>query len=109
MAHIASLTERLYGDVDFVEERHRHRYEVNPKLVDELEAAGLSFVGRDETGERMEITELKGMPLLHMHACVVMRYTFTTRCGLLVLLCAHDMRMCSFMILGNLPHSLDLL
>ena len=55
------LTERLYGDVDHVEERHRHRYEVNPKLVAEIEAAGLSFVGRDETGERMEITELKGM------------------------------------------------
>lgn len=47
--------------MDGVEERHRHRYEVNPKLVEELEAAGLSFVGRDETGERMEITELKGM------------------------------------------------
>jgi CTP synthase (UTP-ammonia lyase) len=44
-----------------VEERHRHRYEVNPKYVETLEAAGLSFVGRDETGERMEITELKGM------------------------------------------------
>lgn len=44
-----------------MEERHRHRYEVNPKYVDALESAGLSFAGRDETGERMEITELKGI------------------------------------------------
>jgi len=39
-------------------ERHRHRYEVNPEKVPEIEAAGLHFVGRDETGQRMEISEL---------------------------------------------------
>jgi CTP synthase len=39
-------------------ERHRHRYEVNPDYVLALEAAGLSFVARDETGKRMEILEL---------------------------------------------------
>ena len=42
----------------FIDERHRHRYEVNPEMVEELEAAGLRFVGRDETGMRMEIVEL---------------------------------------------------
>jgi CTP synthase len=44
-----------------VHERHRHRYEVNPKHVDELEScsASLRFTGRDaETGKRMEILEL---------------------------------------------------
>ncbi|CAN0528523.1 unnamed protein product, partial [Laminaria digitata] len=34
------------------------RYEVNPKNIDEIESAGLEFVGRDETGLRMEIAEL---------------------------------------------------
>ena len=45
------------GDAVVVE-RHRHRYEVNPERVAELEAAGLVFSGKDETGERMEICEL---------------------------------------------------
>jgi CTP synthase len=36
------------------------RYEVNPELVPQFEAAGLRFVGKDETGTRMEIVELKG-------------------------------------------------
>ncbi|EAL67085.1 CTP synthase [Dictyostelium discoideum AX4] len=42
-----------------VEERHRHRYEVNPEVVDEIHAKGLHFVGKDTTGVRMEIVELK--------------------------------------------------
>ena len=33
-------------------------YEVNPKSIDEIESAGLEFVGRDETGLRMEIAEI---------------------------------------------------
>ena len=41
-----------------VSERHRHRYEVNPLLVPALEASGLIFSGKDETGQRMEIIEL---------------------------------------------------
>lgn len=44
-----------YGNVSYVDERHRHRYEVNPDMVPEFEKAGLSFVGRDETGRRMEV------------------------------------------------------
>jgi CTP synthase len=31
---------------------------VNPEVVEELEQAGLRFVGKDETGQRMEIVEL---------------------------------------------------
>ncbi|XP_072960135.1 uncharacterized protein [Typha angustifolia] len=53
---------KLYGNTNYVDERHRHRYEVNPDLVMDLEAAGLSFVGRDETGKRMEILELPAHP-----------------------------------------------
>ena len=50
-------TGRLYHG-SHVDERHRHRYEVNPKKVPELSKTGLKFVGMDETGERMEIVEL---------------------------------------------------
>ncbi|KAK9321234.1 CTP synthase N-terminus-domain-containing protein [Lipomyces orientalis] len=57
-----SKLRKLYGGVEAVHERHRHRYEVNPKYVPDLETAGLSFVGKDDKGERMEILELKNHP-----------------------------------------------
>ncbi len=53
---------RLYGNKPYVDERHRHRYEVNPKLIDRIESAGLIFVGKDETGQRCEIMELNDHP-----------------------------------------------
>lgn len=43
-------------------ERHRHRYEVNPSYISTLEKEGLTFIGKDETGVRMEIIELKEHP-----------------------------------------------
>ncbi|MFQ6116647.1 MAG: glutamine hydrolyzing CTP synthase [Candidatus Bipolaricaulia bacterium] len=55
-----SLAYRLYGREE-VEERHRHRYEVNPDYIEELEAAGLRFSGRSPDG-RMEIGELPNHP-----------------------------------------------
>ncbi|XP_051840407.1 CTP synthase 2 isoform X2 [Antechinus flavipes] len=57
-----SILRKLYGDVDCVEERHRHRYEVNPELIQQFEEKGLKFVGRDVEGERMEIIELANHP-----------------------------------------------
>ncbi len=39
-------------------ERHRHRYEVNPKYRPALEKHGLVFSGRSADGRRMEILEL---------------------------------------------------
>jgi CTP synthase len=53
---------RLYGGVSHVDERHRHRYEVNPDLIEKIEAAGLIYVGKDETGQRCEIMELERHP-----------------------------------------------
>src|SRR3989338_2687216 len=41
-----------------IEERHRHRYEVNPKYVERLEKAGLVFSGKSPDGKLMEIAEL---------------------------------------------------
>lgn len=52
----------LYGGAQEIEERHRHRYEINPEYIERLEAAGLHFVGKDETGQRMEIFEVKDHP-----------------------------------------------
>ncbi|XP_027354829.1 CTP synthase-like isoform X2 [Abrus precatorius] len=53
---------KLYGSASYIDERHRHRYEVNPDMISQLESAGLSFVGKDETEKRMEIVELPGHP-----------------------------------------------
>jgi CTP synthase len=57
---MASAVQSLYGGGTSILERHRHRYEVNPAHVHEIQTAGLLFVGRDETGERMEVSELPG-------------------------------------------------
>jgi len=43
---------------ELVEERHRHRYEINPAYVKHLEAAGLVFSGTSPDGVLMEIAEL---------------------------------------------------
>ncbi|XP_033510273.1 uncharacterized protein [Nicotiana tomentosiformis] len=56
------ITAKLYNNSEYVDERHRHRYEVNPEIVGSLEEAGLKFVGRDESGKRMEILELPDHP-----------------------------------------------
>jgi len=41
-----------------IKERHRHRYEVNPKFVSRIEKGGLVFSGKSPDGVLMEIAEL---------------------------------------------------
>lgn len=41
-----------------VEERHRHRYEVNPDYIEKLKEEGLVFSGKSPGGSLMEIVEL---------------------------------------------------
>jgi CTP synthase len=41
-----------------IEERHRHRWEVNFEYIKKLEKAGLVFSGKSPDGKLMEITEL---------------------------------------------------
>lgn len=53
-----SRIRKLYGGGSVVWERHRHRYEVNPAYVQRLHTSGMSFIGRDEKRERMQIMEL---------------------------------------------------
>ncbi|KAI3698902.1 hypothetical protein L2E82_42812 [Cichorium intybus] len=48
------ITAKLYQNPEYVDERHRHPYEVNPEVVGDLEKTGLRFVGKDESGQRME-------------------------------------------------------
>jgi len=58
-----SKLRALYGlQNESINERHRHRYEVNPKYIDQLHEKGLTFIGKDETGVRMEVIELKDHP-----------------------------------------------
>lgn len=57
-----SILQKLYGGTEMVHERHRHRYEVNPDYVDQINDGGLKLVGRDETGTRMEVAEIPGHP-----------------------------------------------
>lgn len=57
-----SKLRALYGGGASFNERHRHRYEVNPDQVEELEKAGLHFIAKDESGKRMEAFELKNHP-----------------------------------------------
>lgn len=47
----------LYGS-NVISERHRHRYEVNPEYVEQIERGGGVFSGRSIDGTRMEIFEL---------------------------------------------------
>lgn len=56
-----SVITRLYNK-EVIEERHRHRYEVNPEYIERLEAAGLRFVGKDETKTRMEVAVVDSHP-----------------------------------------------
>ena len=60
--HDGSTIRALYGPGEAVDERHRHRYEVNPDLIESIEEAGLVFVGKDESGQRCEIFELNDHP-----------------------------------------------
>jgi CTP synthase len=52
-----SLVRELYGQ-DVVEERHRHRYEVNNAYRDVLEQAGLACSGLSPDGRLVEFVEL---------------------------------------------------
>ena len=91
MSHLCFSAEKLYKNKKFIEERHRHRYEVgvigcgymafpldcsfnfamqvNFNMVESFENKGLSFVGHDEEGKRMEVVELAGTDHLCHRVC----------------------------------------
>lgn len=55
-----SKLQKAYGDKDQYFERHRHRYEANPKYKDALEKAGMIVSG--ESNGLIEVIELKDHP-----------------------------------------------
>ncbi|MBU6499324.1 MAG: gamma-glutamyl-gamma-aminobutyrate hydrolase family protein, partial [Rhodospirillales bacterium] len=57
-----SLVRDIYDDAAEIFERHRHRYEVNVRYRDALEARGLRFSGMSPDGVLPEIVELPGHP-----------------------------------------------
>ncbi|OOY26516.1 CTP synthase [Thioclava sp. L04-15] len=65
-AYSAALKEgskvaEVYGSTD-IEERHRHRYEVDIKYREPLESCGLTFSGMSPDGRLPEIVEHNGHP-----------------------------------------------
>jgi CTP synthase len=52
-----TLAFKAYGQRR-ISERHRHRWEVNPKYIKKLEGKGLVFSGVSPDKKLMEITEL---------------------------------------------------
>jgi CTP synthase len=56
-----SAVARIYG-TNVIEERHRHRYEVDIQYRDQLEKCGLIFSGMSPDGRLPEIVEVKDHP-----------------------------------------------
>ncbi|OBW98029.1 glutamine hydrolyzing CTP synthase [Gallibacterium genomosp. 1] len=56
-----SLARKLYGE-ETIEERHRHRYEVNNKLLPQIEKAGLKVTGWSADNKLVEIIEVPNHP-----------------------------------------------
>ena len=69
VAPAGQLYEVVLGDraETGVEERHRHRFEVNPEYIGRLEALGMRFVGQDSEHKRMEILELQSTSTLYSY------------------------------------------
>ncbi|MDB2592991.1 CTP synthase [Gammaproteobacteria bacterium] len=56
-----TLLSKIYGQ-SFIEERHRHRYEVNPKYIDQFNQLGLLVGARSSAEGLIECVELKDHP-----------------------------------------------
>ncbi|WP_417267015.1 CTP synthase [Celeribacter baekdonensis] len=58
---VGSKVAEIYGSTE-IEERHRHRYEVDTKYREKLQDCGLLFSGMSPDGRLPEIVELKDHP-----------------------------------------------
>ena len=56
-----SKASNIYG-ADTITERHRHRYEVNNRLIGKVEEAGLKVSGRSQDGLLVEMVEIPEHP-----------------------------------------------
>jgi CTP synthase len=57
-----SVAQKVYGGATKIRERFRHRYEVNPIFVKDLEKDGFVFSGKSSTEDIMQIMELSNHP-----------------------------------------------
>jgi CTP synthase len=55
-------TRAAYDDQEVIYERHRHRYEVNPAMREQMEVAGLVVSGHSPNGRLVEVIELPDHP-----------------------------------------------
>jgi CTP synthase len=56
-----SLIRQLYGKAEIVE-RHRHRYEMNSRYIDQIEAAGMKVSGYSAVQHLVEVVEIPDHP-----------------------------------------------
>ena len=58
-----TIAERAYQESE-IEERHRHRFELNNSYRDVLQSAGMLFSGISPDGRLIEIAELSDHPFM---------------------------------------------
>jgi CTP synthase len=71
-----TLAWKLFGKVDKVRMRFRHRYEVDPEYIERLEDAGLVFSGKAPDYPIMQILEIPSHPFFigtQAHPCLTSR------------------------------------
>ncbi|MHC4754897.1 MAG: CTP synthase [Planctomycetota bacterium] len=71
-----TLASKLFNKADSVRMRFRHRYEVDPQYIEQLEAAGMVFSGKAPDYPIMQILELSDHPFFmgtQAHPCLTSR------------------------------------
>ncbi len=71
-----TLAWKLFGRVDSVRMRFRHRYEVDPRYIEVLEKAGMVFSGKAPNQPIMQILEIPSHPFFmgtQAHPCLTSR------------------------------------
>jgi CTP synthase len=71
-----TMAWKIFGKADSVRMRFRHRYEVDPRYIEQLEKAGLVFSGKAPNQPIMQILELPGHPYFfgtQAHPCLTSR------------------------------------
>jgi len=71
-----TMAWKLFGKADSVRMRFRHRYEVDPRYIEQLEKAGLVFSGKAPNQPIMQILELPDHPYFfgtQAHPCLTSR------------------------------------
>jgi CTP synthase len=71
-----SIAWQLFGKADLVRMRFRHRYEVDPQYIEQLESNGMIFSGKSPKYPIMQILEIPSHPFFmgtQAHPCLTSR------------------------------------